>query len=97
MFLAKYYGGRTELVETPEWWMLKHTSYYYRHFQTTQEMRMWFRDLDEDVKLRRKRKPHNLNSWTHDKVPSCVSVKSWKKLNKCQRQWQKKKYFHEKN
>lgn len=95
MFLAKYYAGRTKLVDTPEWWMVKRHNTYYRHFKTFQEMRMWYYAIDEDVKVRRKRKPYALNSWTHDKVASCVTTKSWKKLNKCKKQWQKKKYYHE--
>lgn len=95
MFLAKYWGCRFELVETPEWWMLNDRRGYYRHFRTTQEMRRWYRDNEEDVKIRRRRAPHYLDSWNYDEVPSCISVKSWKKLNKCKKQWMKKKYFHE--
>lgn len=95
MFLVHYIFLGDKFVETPEWWMTHRGYPYYRNIKTTQERRRWYYDVEGDVKLRRCRAPHFLDGWNIEKVASCKSTKSWKKLNKCRKQWQKKKFHDE--
>ncbi len=76
-----------------EYWMVSKHDRQYRRIPTNQEQRRWFKDMEEDVKLRRCRSPHFLDSWNIEKRISCLSSKSWKKLNKCKHQWNKKWSF----
>lgn len=81
-----------------EWWMIHYSrSYYYRKIKVGSEIRFWEYTLELEqeygFKLRRdKRNTHNLDKWNIDPDISCSNRKSWKKLNKCRKQWQKKKY-----
>lgn len=71
------------------WWMI-HTwkRFMYRHQKTQQERVRWFRDLEEDVRLRKRRAPSHLDRWSDlEKYPTCYYMKSWKKLHKKRKQW----------
>lgn len=74
----------------PKWWMLEeHRWLGYRRQRVQQERRRWFRDLDENVKLRQRRAPRYLERWGDlEKYPTCYVMKSWKKLKRHNRkQW----------
>lgn len=80
-----------EWVEYHElkWWM-KHLYVGYRHQHVQQERRRWYKDCEEDIKLRRRRAPCHLEVWGElEKYPSCIEMRSWKKLSKCKKQYQK--------
>lgn len=90
--------GYEEYV-TPEWWMVK-THHYYRGMRVQQERREWFKakelSMEYGFKLTRDiRNPYYINPWTIEKHSSRYVMKSWKALNKCRKQWQKKKYKQE--
>lgn len=85
------YSGEWEEYECPEWWMTKPGNRYYRHQRVTQEMRRWYRDVDEEerVKLRKRRAPHRMDIWGDlEKIPSRTMMKSWKELSKKRKQWE---------
>lgn len=90
-FSQKYYG-----YITVQWWMINPFPYF-RRLKVEHERREWFsaRDLSREygyIFNRGKRNPHAINPWDLEKVSSRMSMSSWKELNKCRRQWQKKKY-----
>lgn len=70
------------------WWM-DHFGMYYRHQRVQQERRRWFRDIEENVKLRKRRGPSFLDTWgALETFPSCFGTRSWKKLKrKNRKQW----------
>lgn len=80
------YRGEYEEYKCPKWYMLYYTSYY-RRIRTQQEIRRWYKDIKEPVKLRGRRNPWSLNSWNLDKVATCYGMKSWKKLYRKRKQW----------
>lgn len=86
---SKWYGY--EEHPCPKWWMLDEWRWLnYRRQKVQQERRRWFRDIEEDVKLRNRRAPRYLERWGNlEKYPTCYNMKSWKKLTKFKKQYQK--------
>lgn len=88
-YWSPYFKQYLKKYRTKEWWML----YFdckpqYRQQRVQQERRRWFKDLDEDVKLRQKRSPKYLDtSLDLEKQPTCIDFKNWKKLKKRRKQW----------
>jgi len=91
MFLSTWLNGTKEWVVTPNWWMLYNYSYF-RRIRVNQERVRWYRDIEEPVKLRKRRGPVYLDPWTIEKNASIMCSKSWKHLYKIRKQWQKPKY-----
>jgi len=103
MFLDHaYWSSFPEFVACPKWYMLnRHKISYYRSFHgALQESKMFYRDvpleMEYGIKLRRgKRSPYHLDPWNHDKRATCSDSKSWKKLYRVKKQWQKDHYYDE--
>jgi hypothetical protein len=101
MFFVKYRYW-DELVVHPEWWMI-HIPRQRRCMRcfsmVTYERIRYHADkyLEREYGklVRGKRNPYQLNSWNHEKFPTCCEKKSWKKLYKVSKQWQKPKYEDE--
>ena len=75
----------------PQWWHVFKRFGHYRHPRVQQERRSWFRLVEEEVRLRRRRSPQHLDpSGALEKFPSCIEMKSWKKLYKKKHQWKSK-------
>jgi len=79
-----------------KWWMVNTTSYY-RRIQTQQERREWYRayDLAKEYgfdQLIPRREPHSLDPWDIEARSIKADMKSWKALDRCRKQWGKKKY-----
>lgn len=88
MFLYSFKYATIE-YRCPEWWHF-HSWRGYRHQRVAQENRRWYRDCEEDVRLRRRRNPTHMNAWgLIEGYPSIYKSKSWKHIFKCRKQWQK--------
>jgi hypothetical protein len=88
--MFKYYWRNFgyEEYQCAQWWMVTQRRGYYRHQRVSQEQKRWFKDIEEDVKLRRRRAANRLDIWSDlEKMPSCYLTKSWKKLSKRKKQW----------
>jgi len=82
---------RNEWVEYDEhkWWM-DHEWLGYRRQKTQQERKRWQKDIDDGIQPRRRRAPSYLNRWTWlETYPTCYSMKSWKKIYRIKKQYQK--------
>ena len=82
--------------DAPEWWMIFGSSYY-RRLRVQQERREWYKtyDLAKEFgfeSLIPRRAPHSLDPWDIEARSTKADSKSWKALNKCNKQYQKKKY-----
>ncbi len=82
------YKQRYEEYSCYEYWMLADNDHQYRRLSTQQERKRWYKDREENVKLRGRRSPGHLDPWDIEKRMSCFTTKSWKKLYKKKRQWQ---------
>lgn len=95
-YYRRMFSQRYDEYNAVKWWMINPYPYF-RILKVEQERREWFnaRDLSKEYGynfIRGKRNPHAIDPWDLEKTPSRMSMGSWKDLNKCRRQWQKKKY-----
>ena len=89
----KIYVNNFNNPEILEWWMLYHYNYY-RRIKVTQECRRFVQDKAKQnkfgFKLRGRRNNSYMNAWNLERVSTRTSMKSWKALVKCRKQYEKK-------
>jgi hypothetical protein len=62
----------------------KLVEWYFRHPRTTQEKKAYYDAIEQGVKVRSKRKPHQLLDVYDD-----IYVSSWKARSKAKKQWER--------
>lgn len=85
-----------DFYKTEEWWMIHPRSGYYRAVRTKQENTRYIQDYNDEytklynIRLRQRRNNGLMNPWNLEDTPSCYNTKSWKKLYKCKKSYEKK-------
>lgn len=99
MFLDKFF---LRFEPCPLWHQLNEHLHYYRRFNSVNHERKRFvsdKEFEHEFGyklVRRKRGLHFLNSWITERVATCYTTKSWKKLYRVKKQYMKIKYQDEK-
>lgn len=98
-YYRKHYWGPDIVCLDNQWKYWPVRGRVYRRLNTRQEIREndFFDNYDEDrkeykIKLRRRRSRHMLPTAWDDISFSCPSIRSWKHVHKCRKQWMKNLY-----
>ena len=92
MYLEKHIFCSDKFVICPTWGMVNHEIGFNRGgCQTQQESKRFGADIELEkeypLKIRRKRNPRYLDMWNKEPRTWAYNSKSWKKTDKCKKQY----------